>query len=85
MKTRDTVKICKKCGKPIDLIRERLYRTIIVDAEAVEVIADPLGDNYVKWDGHKIRARAVKPDEIAEGAEFAYRPHRWSCGGEYYE
>ena len=81
MKTRDTVRTCRKCGKKIDLIKDR-YRTVIVDAEAVEVIADPLGDNYVRWNGDKVRARAVKPDEIIDGAEFAYRPHRWSCGGE---
>ena len=81
MKKDEAFKTCKKCGKQIMLIKERLYRTIIVDAEAVEVVADPLGDNYIRWNGDKVRARAVKPDEMTASAEFAYRPHYWSCGG----
>lgn len=76
------MKICRKCGKEIYIIPERMYRSIPVDAEAVEVIADSLGDEYIRWDGTKVRARAVKPDEELPGIEFAYRPHRWSCGGE---
>ena len=77
----DTFRLCRKCGQPIAVIKEKIYRNIIVDAEAVEVKVDPLGDNYIRWDGTKVRARAVKPDEEVEGVEFAYRPHRWSCGG----
>lgn len=76
------IKICRKCGKEILIIPQRMYRSIPVDAEAVEVIADSLGDEYIRWDGTKVRARAVKPEEEIQGIEFAYRPHRWSCGGE---
>ena len=76
------IKICRKCGKEILIIPQRMYRSIPVDAEAVEVIADNLGDAYIRWDGTKVRARAVKPDEEIPGIEFAYRPHRWTCGGE---
>lgn len=76
------IRICRKCGKEIYIIPQKMYRSIPVDAEAVEVIADSLGDEYIRWDGTKVRARAVKPDEELPGIEFAYRPHRWSCGGE---
>ena len=74
------IKICKKCGKPIYIIHERMYRTITVDADAVEVAADPLGEEFIRWDGSKMRARVIGADEIVQGAEFAYRPHRKTCG-----
>ena len=74
------IKICKHCGKEILILSERMYRSIVVDADAVEVAADPLGDEYVRLDGTKVKARALKIDEIVTWAEYAYRPHRWSCG-----
>ena len=74
------IKVCRKCGKEILIIHERLYRTITVDADAVPVTADPLGDEYVRWDGTKVKARALKMDEIVAGEEYAYRPHKWTCG-----
>lgn len=74
------IKVCRKCGKEILIIHERLYRTITVDAEAVPVTADQMGDEYVRWDGTKVKARALKMDEMVEGEEYAYRPHRWTCG-----
>ena len=74
------IKVCRKCGKEILIIHERLYRTITVDADAVPVTADPLGDEYVRWDGTKVKARALKMDEMVEGEEYAYRPHRETCG-----
>ena len=74
------IKVCRKCGQEILIIHERLYRTITVDADAVPVTADPLGDEYVRWDGTKVKARALKMDEMVEGEEYAYRPHRWTCG-----
>ena len=76
------IKICKKCGKQIYIIPEKLYRSIIVDADAVPVIADPLGDEYVKPDGKRFKARALKFDEFVDGEEYAYRPHSWTCGVE---
>lgn len=70
---------CRKCGQEIAIIQERLYRKIIVDAEAVRVVADPEGIDFVRIDGSKVRARIAPED--AEGAEYAYRPHARSCGG----
>ena len=81
MKT-TTVKICKKCGKEIFILPQRMYRSITVDAEAVPVVADPLGDEFIRVDGTKMKARALKMDEIVDGEEYAYRPHRWTCGVE---
>ena len=74
------IKICRKCGKEILIIPERMYRSITVDADAIEVVADPLGDEFIRYDGTKMKARAIKPDEIVTGAEYAYRPHKWTCG-----
>ena len=76
------IKVCKKCGKEILILSERMYRSIVVDADAVEVVADPLGDEYVRLNGTKVKARALKIDEFVSGSEYAYRPHRWSCGME---
>ena len=81
MKT-TTVKICKKCGKKIFILPQRMYRSITVDAEAVPVVADPLGDEFIRVDGTKVKARALKFEEEAPGEEYAYRPHRWTCGVE---
>ena len=74
------VKICRQCGKPICIIPQRLYRSITVDAEAVEVVADRLGDEFIRFDGTKVKAREVRPDEIMEGTEYVYRQHRKTCG-----
>lgn len=74
------IKICNKCGKEILIIHERLYRTIKVDAEAVPVVADPLGDEFIRVDGTKVKARELKFEEEAPGEEYAYKPHRWTCG-----
>ena len=81
MKT-TTVKICKKCGKEIFILPQRMYRSITVDAEAVPVVADPLGEEFIRVDGTKVKARALKFEEEAPGEEYAYRPHRWTCGVE---
>ena len=74
------VKICRKCGQPIYIIPQRMYRSIPVDAEAVEVVADTLGDEYIRWDGTMMRARKIGRDEIVQGAEYAYRQHSKTCG-----
>lgn len=78
----DTFKRCKKCGKMIGIITERAYRNILVDAEAVTVVADPLGDIFIRHDGTKLRAREVNDMETfakvvhgRPGHETAYRPH----------
>ena len=69
----DTFRLCRKCGKPIGVINERAYRKIIVDAEAVAVVPDQLGDIYIRVDGSKMRGRKAEMEE--SGMEYAYRPH----------
>ena len=74
------IRICRQCGKEIFIIPQRMYRSIPVDAESVEVVADRLGEEFIRYDGTKVRARPIGRDEIVEGAEFAYRPHSKTCG-----
>ena len=78
------VKICKHCGKEILIITKRLYRYITVDAEAVEVVPDPKGEQFIRFmDGSKIKARPISMDEaiaLERGSgknvvEYAYRQH----------
>lgn len=83
---KDTFRLCRKCGKPIGVISTGLYRNILVDAEAVDVKADPFGDVFVRVDGTKMRGSEINPKDFIEyvvtgrpGKETAYRPHR--CGG----
>ena len=73
---KDTFRICRKCGEPIAVIEYGIYRKKLVDAEAIAVIADRNGREYVRIDGSKVQAREAEPEE--NGAEYAYRPHR--CG-----
>lgn len=79
MNGRDSFKKCRICGKPIGVIEWGLYRKAVVDAEAVRVVPDPAGEQFVRIDGSKIRGRAV-PYESEEEGEPAYRPHGKSCG-----
>lgn len=76
------IRVCRQCGKEISIIPQRMYRSVIVDADAVEVIADRLGDEFIRFDGTKIKAREIGRDEIVKGAEYAYRPHAKTCGKE---
>lgn len=68
---------CKKCMRMVKVISWGAYRSVLVDAKAVEVIADPEGEDFVRIDGSKVMAREAKPGDI--GFEYAYRPHRKSC------
>ena len=68
---------CRKCGRPIGVITWGIYRKAVVDAEAVMVVADPEGEEYVRIDGSKVRAREA--DYEIDGTEPAYRLHR--CRG----
>ena len=77
---KDTFRLCRKCGRPIGVIEVRAYRKIIVDAEAVAVVTDQLGDIYIRVDGSKMRGREADYEEkaaqgIQGGPEYAYRPH----------
>lgn len=81
MNGKDSFKRCKSCGRMIGIIKERTYRKIIVDAEAVLVMPDKLGDSFIRVDGTKIRGREADFEEkaafgIPGGPEYAYRPHR---------
>lgn len=71
---------CRKCGRKIMVITWGFYRKILVDAEVLEVIADPDGEELVRIDGTKVLAREAEPGEI--GFEYAYRQHRKTCGVE---
>ena len=69
---------CRKCGKPIGIITWGIYRKEVVDAEAVMVVPDPAGEQYMRMDGSKVMAREA--DYEIDHAEPAYRPHRKTCG-----
>lgn len=71
---------CRWCGKEIAVITFGVYRKVVVDAEATEIIADPKGEEFVRIDGSKVKAGAAETwDDARFPAEYAYRPHR--CGG----
>lgn len=79
---KDTIRICKKCGRPIDIITQRIYRKIIVDAAPVLVVPDPYGDEYIRVDGSKMRGKIAPLDleHASEPAEGVFRVH--SCGAD---
>lgn len=72
----ESFKNCRFCGRKIGIITWGVYRKIVVDAEAVTVVPDPMGEEFVRIDGSKIRGREVG---LLDGGEPAYRPHRKSC------
>ena len=79
---KDTFRLCRKCGRPIDIIKERIYRKIIVDAFPVMVLPDPHGNEYIRLDGSKMRGVPAPMDiehswDMAEGV---FQIHR--CGAE---
>ena len=76
----DSFKRCRICGKKIGIITQGIYRKVIVDADPVEVIADPEGQTFVRIDGSKvIGVVADFYEDNRVDAEYAYRPHRRSC------
>lgn len=75
---KDSFRICRQCGKPVGVIEWGVYRKILVDAEAVDVVPDPHGEEFVRVDGSKIRGRVAEPGTLQ--TEPAYRPHRKTCG-----
>ena len=77
---KDGTRVCKFCGRKIGVITWGVYRKIVVDAEAVMVLAAEEGEEFVRIDGSKVRGREVEYEE-AVLAEPAYRPHRKTCGG----
>ena len=80
--TEKTEKTCKKCGKRIDFIQRGPWRQVAVDLEPVEVIADPAGEEFIRFDGSKVIARRANWAEETRKAEIVYRPHRCEGGAE---
>ena len=76
---KDTVRLCRKCGKPVYVITWGVYRSVLVDAQAVMVTANPEGEEFVREDGSKVLGWE---DDYEEAAEPAYRMHRKTCKGE---
>lgn len=74
---KDTVKTCRFCGRKISIITWGVYRKIVVDAEAVDVVPDPEGEEFVRIDGSKVRGLEAEIGTL--GAEPAYRIHRTNC------
>ena len=53
-KMKDNVKPCRKCGRPVCVITWGVYRSVLVDAQAVMVAANPEGEEFVRLDGSKV-------------------------------
>ena len=54
-----------------------------MDADPVEVIADPEGQTFIRIDGSKmigVAADLYEDDRV--DAEYVFRPHKQSCGVE---
>ena len=73
-----SVKPCRKCGKPVSVITWGVYRKILVDAGTVDVVPDAHGEEFVRIDGSKIRGSIANPGTLQ--TEYAYRPHVRTCG-----
>lgn len=73
----DSFKRCRFCGKQIGIITWGVYRKVVVDAEAVDVVPDPEGEEFIRIDGSKIQGRIAEPGTFR--TEPAYRAHRKSC------
>ena len=72
-------RVCRKCGRRVTLITWGVYRSVLVDPDAVMVHAEEGGEEFVRIDGTKVQGRII-PYESTESAEPAYRMHRKSCG-----
>ena len=75
---KDAIQKCRFCGKQIAVITYGIYRKSVVDAEAVDVVPDENGEDFVRIDGSKIRGREAEIGTL--GTEPAYRIHGRSCG-----
>lgn len=75
----DSFKRCRYCNRKIGIITWGVYRKIVVDAEAVEIVPAEEGEVFVRIDGSKVRGLEAAPGTIQAGTEWAYRPHRKRC------
>ena len=73
-----TIRTCKHCGAQVMIIEWGIYRKVLVDAEAVNVRPDKNGQEYIRYDGSKVRGFAMLIDAL--NTEPAYCPHSRSCG-----
>ena len=77
MNCRDSFKRCRVCGRPVGIIARGVYRKVLVDAEAVDIVPDPHGEEFLRIDGSKIQGRVAEHGTLQ--TEPAYRPHRKTC------
>ena len=76
----ESFKKCRYCGRQVAIITWGVYRKVVVDAEAVYVVPDQNGEDFVRIDGSKICG--TEAGIGTAWAEPAYRPHRKTCGVE---
>lgn len=74
---KDSIMKCRFCGKEVAVITWGVYRKAVVDAEAVDVVPDPEGEQFVRIDGTKMRGREAEIGTV--GTEPAYRIHGRTC------
>lgn len=74
---RDAITKCRFCGQLIAIITWGVYRKAVVDAEAVAVVPDENGEDFIRIDGSKILGREAEPGTLQ--AEYAYRQHGKTC------
>ena len=72
------IRTCRHCGEKVMIIEWGIYRKVLVDAEVVNVRADPDGQEYIRIDGSKVRGYAAPID--MPNTEPAYCPHSRTCG-----
>lgn len=74
---KDTFRLCRKCGRPIGVIKERAYKKIIVDADTQFVHEDPYGEVFIRIDGTKMRGTpADNYNDDSTTCEAVWRPHK---------
>ena len=74
---KDGLSKCRYCGKMIAIITWGVYRKAVVDPEAIAVVPEKDGEEFVRIDGSKILGREAEPGTIQP--EYAYRPHGKNC------
>ena len=68
---------CRICGKPILIITQSPYRKYLVDEKVVFIEADPDGEEFVRFEGGKVKGKEI-PGNSDQMGEPVYRPHK--CG-----
>ena len=76
---KDSITTYRFCGRKIGIITWGVYRKVVVDADPIEVITAAEGEEFIRIDGSKVRAKEVEPGVIQPGSEWVYRAHRKTC------